>query len=88
MPKRKPIEVEASTQGFAITYGWGPVKGCHPFIGAHYFMRMPAARTTPMSVALFPTRRYAEKAWKKAIKKNPKAKIVSVDIFVKRRKSK
>ena len=80
---QKPIEVEASTQAFAITYGWGKVKGAHPYIGAHYFMRSPASRTTPMSVALFPTRREAEKAWKIAIKKNPNAKVVLVDIFVK-----
>lgn len=81
---RKPIEVEARTKAFALTYGWGPVKGAHPYIGAHYFLRAPASHTTPMSVALFATRREAEKAWKIALKKNPDAKIVLVDVFVKR----
>lgn len=74
---------KASTVAYAITYGWQTqIPGCHPFIGAHYFMRMPKASKTVMSVALFPTLPDANAALKKARKKNPNAEIVPVEIAI------
>lgn len=71
----------ASTVAYAIDYGHR-VQGCHPFIGAHYFMRMPKAGRAVMSVALFPTLADAQAALKIAKKKNPKAEIVPVGLSI------
>ena len=71
----------ATTNAYAIDYGWR-VPGAHPFIGTHYFMRMPKAGRAVMSVALFPTLSDAEAALKIARKKNPQAEIVPVEIAV------
>lgn len=74
---------KASTVAYAIDYGWSKsLPGCHPFIGAHYFMRMPRAAKAVMSVALFPTFADALAALNKARKKNPHAEIVPVEIAI------
>jgi hypothetical protein len=71
----------AVTTAYAIDYGFR-VLGAHPFIGAHYFMRMPKAARAIMSVALFSTLSDADAALKMARKKNPKAEIVPVNIGI------
>lgn len=73
----------AATVAYAIDYGFRPgIPGCHPFIGAHYFMRWPKAGRAVMSVALFPTLTDAQAALKIALKKNPKAEIVPVNLGI------
>jgi hypothetical protein len=74
---------KATTIAYAVTYGLAKqLPGCHPFIGAHYFMRFPKAGRAIMSVALFPTLEDAEAAHKKAKRKNPNAEIVPVNLAI------
>ena len=79
---------KVTTEAFAVTYGIDPpMPGCHPYVGAHYFLRWPKAGRAVQSVALFPTLTDAQVALRKMRRKNKNAKIVPVTVRIEPRRA-